>query len=480
MNLIQENNTQEKQNYTNMHAVNDPYEESKIPSFNEKDIKFFYEQISNLNKAIEEGNKEYVIEYFDAYSEIIQKAVFDSNESYEYIEFLLPYIDGILQVDTKEDILGPVIKSVYSITKNSLYYSKQFVESPAYKQLIAITEENISDYITCVAFNIICELSNYPELHDTYKSCPIQALFECLLSDNYKQNSKDGIIHIINLYLLDEKDDQNVSEIFASIFKVLKVFRESKKNIDAFLVLLSIVARFIYKNEINSTDFLPEEMKDLISESFYDIARYSDPVIENDLFYLIKLLTENGFQIKYQVEELYQLILQKENPLRDRTKEMLITSFSRSIHVSDDIEYSKIFITKSIENVISYFFEYGTVNSKKACIILFGTILVTDNFDLFISILNNSHAFSDFLNFIENCEDEKTVIFGIGILGNAFQYLKTRMPNSDELRNFVSILCSSDLSERLNQIAETSNDSLIQILTAFYALIKNEESNMAC
>lgn len=473
MNLICENNidiNQEKQNY----ALKDTYNESLIPTFNIKELKWFSDQVSNLTKAAEDNDKDYLASYFNDFSKCIQEAVFDSNNPFEHIEFLFPYIDGLLQVDTPKEILGPVLKSVYAIIRKSYYYSLKFVESSAFQRLLSIIEENVSDYTSGIIFNIVYLLCSYEELHDIYINFPIQTLFECLSSNDYQDYSLDGIVNLIGLYLIEEQDDQQLYEFFSIILQNLKKANLTKTS---FLGLVSIIAMYFTKNETKSISVLPEKLIEFISNRIYEIVKYADKRIEDSLFFLIFYLTKNGIQIKYNAEDLYQLVLNKE--IKDKTPEMLITAMANSIKVSDDIEYSQIFITKSLEDILNYFFEFGSVKSKTSSIILLGAILATDNFELFLSILRNSITFENFLYFIENSEDESTLIFGIGILGNALQFLQTKMPNSDELKKFISIILSSNLSERIIQITESSEELISELLIEFSQLIENEAQRLS-
>lgn len=57
---------------------------------------------------------------------------------------------------------------------------------------------------------------------------------------------------------------------------------------------------------------------------------------------------------------------------------------------------------------------------------------------------------------IEISDDDDIVIFGVGIIGSAFHYLLTTMPDSDEIKLFLSTLLNSNLSEHLEQIAKHS------------------------
>lgn len=455
MNIREEKNDddiQEIKNYNDSREIKDSYVESQIPTFNSNDLQQLLDNVSLLDEAIKGGDIKFVCDYFKYYSKYIKETDFAEDVPVEYIEFILPYIDGLVQIDTCEEVLSPLLLSVYNITINSHYYSSKFAYSPLIQHLLSIIQAKITNYITGLSINIIYCISNYDELHDvTISYFPLQMLFGILMSEEFNNEGGyyvlAGVVNLISIHLHNTTDDQNIQEIFNLILQ----YMESNEISIITLDLISIISIYVCKS--NGRCDLPKGVIDFISNHLLEIIKEADEAVEDDLFYLLYFLIINNVEINYPVEDLYQYILDKDT--KHKTKEKMISILVSAIKTKDSIEYTQNFITKSLKEVIDYAYESGTVKCKNECSILLGAILTTDNYDLFISILH-SQTFTNYLEFIEISDDDDIVIFGVGIIGSAFHYLLTTMPDSDEIKLFLSTLLNSNLSEHLEQIAKHS------------------------
>lgn len=462
------------------HTIKNPYLESQIQikdqtlnserSLNE--IAKLYDEIINLEGAIEIKNQKYIFYFFKRFANNIHEIIFDEDNPLDFIEFIFPYIINLIQTNTPKEILYQILLSLFFIVLKSHYYSLKFADSPAYEQLISIIQANITDDITGISINIIISLSQYEELQDIlYSVFPIESLVDCFLSDNYQAISKHNFILIFSKFLFKAKDDETVSEIFSSILECLSL---PNIQFDYVIKFLHIIGDYYIQNNEIGIEILPEKIIQIISDHISEIIQYKDDSTTISIFYLIYLLTNNGIIFYYPVEEMYQIILNEKT--NKKLRELIVSMMAKSITKCNEIEYSKLFITESIVDVIEFCFEYGSKKTQNDSIIFIESILLTENLEMFLSILNSS-AFIDFLDFIENVENDKIVYRSVGILGNAYFLLQKIMPESEEFQCFISNILQSELLEQLNFLSEKSEMNANLFMT-FCNLIESESVRM--
>lgn len=482
MNIIQEddkiNNIQNHQLY---YDIKDPYSESLIPITDEysenneslRKMENLYNHFPDFKKLIEAGNQEKVSSYFGCFSELIDKLIFDTNEPFDYIEFIFPYIIELINIETPKTILKLVLRSLFFIIPKSHYYSLQFSNSSALQQLILIIQKNITDYISGISINIILMLSNYEELQNIcYSIFSIQSLGKYFLSNDYKELSKEGFIQIYGKYLFSTDDDEKISEIFSSILQCLN---QPKLDIHYSLQLLGLIGSFYDKNNEKNIELIPGKIISFISDNLLEIIKNTHTEQSRGIFYLIHILVKEGVVFYYPVEELYQIVLNEktEKIIKSRIMEMI----SQSIKIYDDIEYLKLFITKSLQDVIEYSLENGSISTKCNCLILIAIITATENMELLVSFIYSS-SFTSFLDFIEITDDINSIIVSIGILGSALQLLKVRSLDSEEFNFFMSHILSSNIFENIYKFAE-KYDKFSKLLMAFCSLFESESTIMS-
>ena len=121
--------------------------------------------------------------------------------------------------------------------------------------------------------------------------------------------------------------------------------------------------------------------------------------------------TEYQYSLKLPIEELYNIILSENT--ESLVKEQIIAMMANSIKINDNFEYSKGFVTESICKVIDFCLEEGSLKTKICSLYLIATILFEQaNLELFCSFLYSS-TFDNFIDFLENVDNESTILIGI-------------------------------------------------------------------